>query len=412
MSSPPASWSQPADSRRRALLTSAGAAAFALAWTLVHAHVFRRHEIVDTALYARYGEATVHGAVPYRDFALEYPPGALPAFVLPALAPAGSYRAAFEALMLLFGIGAVAAVSSALSAVGASARRLAIAVGVLGLAPLALGPVVLTRFDLWPAFLTAAAVAALVVGRPRLALAVLALAVAAKLYPLAIVPPALLHVGVTRGRRSALGALATFLGTLALVVGPFLVVAPHGLAHALGVQAGRPLQIESLGAAALLAAHQLGVYGPHVVSSFGSQNLAGRLPDALAAVQSALTALSVFGVWAVFARRARERRTLLLASAAAVAGIVALSPVLSPQFLVWLLPLVVLVPEGVLPVAALALAAALVLTQAWFPNRYWDVVALRPIGWVVLLRDAVLVALYALLARELMRRRAGTHRTR
>jgi hypothetical protein len=43
------------------------------------------------------------------------------------------------------------------------------------------------------------------------------------------------------------------------------------------------------------------------------------------------------------------------------------------------------------------LAAALVTTQIWFPYRYWDVVALEPVGWLVLLRDLVLVALLALL---------------
>ena len=39
------------------------------------------------------------GQVPYRDFGLEYPPGALPVFLLPTLGPAEHYRSIFEALM-------------------------------------------------------------------------------------------------------------------------------------------------------------------------------------------------------------------------------------------------------------------------------------------------------------------------
>jgi hypothetical protein len=40
--------------------------------------------ITDVPLYRTYGERVAGGLVPYRDFGFEYPPGALPALVLPA----------------------------------------------------------------------------------------------------------------------------------------------------------------------------------------------------------------------------------------------------------------------------------------------------------------------------------------
>ncbi|MBW3592562.1 MAG: hypothetical protein KY396_02615, partial [Actinobacteria bacterium] len=88
---------------------------------------------------------------------------------------------------------------------------------------------------------------------------------------------------------------------------------------------------------------------------------------------------------------------LVAASAAAVVAFVAWGKVLSPQFLVWLVPLVPLVGGGAGLTAGALLAAALVVTQLWFPFRYWDVVALEPAAWLVLGRNALLVALFAVL---------------
>jgi hypothetical protein len=78
---------------------------------------------------------------------------------------------------------------------------------------------------------------------------------------------------------------------------------------------------------------------------------------------------------------------------------VALGKVLSPQFLVWLIPVVPLVRGRRGVTASALLAAALVLTQLWFPYRYWDL-ALRfdeIASWLVLVRDLVLAALLAVL---------------
>ena len=306
--------------------------------------------------------------------------------------------------MLLCGAAAVALVAAALAALEASSRRLYGGVALAALAPLLLGPVVLTRFDLWPAVLTVGALAALLAGRDRIAFGLLAAAVAAKLYPLVLLPLALVYVSGRRGRTEAIAALAVFALVLAAAFLPFALVAPDGLLESLERQARRPLQIESLGAGILLAAHRLGLYDAEVVSSHGSQNLAGALPEALATGQTVVQAAVLAGVWLLFARETPERERLVVASAAAVAALVAFGKVLSPQFLVWLVPLAPLVAGRAGLVAAGVFASALVVTQLWFPSRYWDVVALRPAGWLVLLRDFLLVALACALAVAIRRR--------
>lgn len=397
-------WSQPVERRHAALLTAAAVLLFAVSWALLHRGPWAGFELVDTPTYQSYGEATVDGLVPYRDFAVEYPPAALPVFVLPALGArertAGAYRERFEWVMLTCGAAAIAFMAAALWAVGAGTVRLGAALGFAAAAPLALGSVVLTRFDLWPAALAAGGLAALVRDRGRLGLGLLGLGFAAKLWPGLLAPLALAHVWRRRGRRQALVCGAVFLTVAGLCFAPFLVVAPGGVADSLERQASRPLQVESLGAAALAVAHNVLDTSVEVETRAGSQTFVGPLPDAVAGVQTVLQATALLALWAWFARRRdASAEGLLAASAAAVCLFVALGKVLSPQFLLWLVPLVPLVRGSRGLLAAATLALALVLTQLWFPNRYWDyALGLDPrLSWLVLARDLVLVFAAAVL---------------
>jgi hypothetical protein len=379
-----------------------------ISWALLHTGFWDRTQIVDTPTYQRYGEAILDGQVPYRDFDLEYPPAALPVFVLPALAREDDYSSAFELLMWACAAAAIVALGLALAAVDASPPRLYAAIAFLALAPLALGTVILSRYDFWPGALAMGAVAAFVSRKERLGFGVLGLAVAAKIYPLVLLPLALVWTARRRGTRELWIGLGCFVGVLALCFVPFLVLSAGGVVHSIGTQLGRPLQIESLGASLLLAAEQLGLYDATVESSHGSQNLAGSLPDTLAALQTAFQLVAVGVVWAVFAARDRGREGLLAGSAAAVAAFVALGKVLSPQFLIWLVPLVAAAAGAGGLAACAILLAALVTTQLWFPFRYWDVVALEPVGLLVVVRNVLLVALYAILLVALVRARDPT----
>ncbi len=390
----------------RSALAAAGlaVAAFVGAWIALHHGFYRHDQIVDTPIYQRYGDAIADGRVPYRDFGLEYPPGALPVFALPSLvrSPAGDlggYRTWFEAEMLACGALALLFVLATLFRLNAGFVRAAGSLGLVALAPLLLGSVVLSRFDLWPAALTAGALAALVSRRDRLGAGALALAVAAKLYPAVLVPLAGVWVWRRSGRRRAIACLGVFAAVLAACFLPFVVLDSRGVWHSLTTQVSRPLQIETLGAGILLVAHAVGGLTVTMRSSHGSQNLAGAGPDAIALVQTVLQGVALVAVWVWFARGPAERERLVRASAAAVCAFVAFGKVLSPQFLIWLIPLVPLVRGRRGLVAGGLLALACVLTQLWFPFRYWDL-ALRFAAfpsWLLLARDLVLVALLAVL---------------
>lgn len=380
-------------------------AAFLVAFGGLHYGFYTRKLLLDTPIYERYGDAIVHAhRVPYRDFAVEYPPGALPVFALPSLAaPAGDfqrYREAFEALMLACGAAGAALAGSVLARQRVSRRRLAAGTLLAGLAPLALGPVVLSRFDLWPAALTAAAVAALVAERRRTAFALLAAAIVAKAYAAVLLPLALVYVLRRSGRRDALACAAVLLAVGAAVVVPFAVLSPHGVWASVSGQAERPLQIESLGASFLLAGHQLWSLPLVEAASHGSDNLVGGTPHALASAQSIAGIVVLLALWVGFARGPADRDRLLRYTAAAVCAFVALDKVLSPQYLIWLIALVPLVRGRRGAVSAALFVAALVLTQLWFPHRYIDLVyGFDPrASWLVLARDLTLVALLVTLA--------------
>jgi uncharacterized membrane protein len=397
------------DTRQRVAAAALGAMLFAASFGLLHAVSSGSYQIIDTPTYKRYGDAVVDaGQVPYRDFSLEYPPGALPAFLVPSLAPSAHYRTTFEILMAFCGIAAACLVAVALGGAGASPRRLYAAAVLVGITPLVLGSVILTRFDLWPAALTIGALAAFANGRNRLGFGVLAVAASAKIYPAVILPVALVFTARRSSRRESLVGLGIFAAVLAAVLLPFAILSPGGLGESLTRQLGRPLQIESLGAAALLAAHQIGSYEPTVVSSSGSQNLVGQVPDALETVSTAFQIILLVGVWLAYLGQrdaAADRNRFLAVCAATVAVFLTFGKVLSPQFLIWLIPLVPLVAGRRGLAAAGLFLAALVLTRLWFPKRYFDLVAFDVYPtWLLVVRDVVLVLLAAVVATVMARR--------
>jgi uncharacterized membrane protein len=348
---------------------------FLACFGLVHTWFWAHGELVDWPTYQRAGAAIVdHHRVPYRDFAVDYPPGALPVFIVPAYF--GDYANALEWV--------VAACGVALVCVLAFVRREAAYYAAL--APLLVGSLILSRFDLWPALLLVAALATLLAGRDALGWAFLGAAVAAKLWPLVVVPPALLwSVRRGHGRAVLVGAAVA-----AAAFVPFAAIASHGLWHTLSSQFSRPLQIESLGAAFLTT------FGdPQTVTTHGSQNIAGH--GALDAALSTVGSLAVIAVWIAFARGPVTRERFVRFAVAAVCAFVAFDKVLSPQYLLWLIPLVPLV-RGRRGLAATGLlTVACVLTQVWFPQRYFAYADDFHLAGVVLLRDLVLVALFAAL---------------
>ena len=347
----------------------AGMALFFVSWGLLHLGPYDDYAISDLPVYEEYGRAMADGQVPYLDFRPEYPPLALPIFAVPALGEGEEgYRRIFEALMAACGALAVGLVALTLAALRVAPQRLAAAVAGVALAPLLLGNVILSRFDLWPALLVAAALASVTAGRLRLGSGLLGLGAAAKLYPAVLVPLVALAAWRRRGRREALVCLAIAAGAAAACWLPFLLVAPDGVIASLGRQLGRPLQVESLGAALLVALDHLGGPAVEMEASHGSQNVAGDTAAAVGVAMTLVQGAVLVWLWVRFARGPADAERLLRYAAAALLAFVALGKVLSPQFLIWLIPVVALV-AGRRGLAAAGLLGAALASDAGLVPR-------------------------------------------
>jgi hypothetical protein len=117
---------------------------------------------------------------------------------------------------------------------------------------------------------------------------------------------------------------------------------------------------------------------------------------ALLAVALALLARAVY--------RRPDARALVLAGLATAVAYAVFGKVLSPQYLIWVVPLGALALAWREYALAAATATAIVLTQLEFPARYFDVVDREP--WALALvsaRNLVLLAVLALAFRALSR---------
>lgn len=339
-------------------------------------------------LYQDWYGVLAHGAFPAHDPLWQYPPGAGPVLLSPALLPGLTYFQAFVVLTLA----ADAAITLALAVAGnRPGRRLLGAALWVGGLPLLLH-VPLARYDVQ---VTALAVISLLT-LPR---STRACGVFAALGALVKVWPALVLLGTPRGRttRSA-WAWAAVTGAGSLAVLAALFTHPFDF---LRQQGGRGVQIESLGGTALAFATHAGWPGK-VRYQYGAMEFTGPHVRAVAQVSLALTAVA-FGLLLLWRLRARRwtPATPYDAALSAVLLFTVTSRVISPQYMIWLLGLaaVCLTSRHTVqrPVAALVLAATALSTVA-YPVFYSQVIACTWPGCALMLARNGLLATAAVLS--------------
>lgn len=372
-----------------------------LAWLVISlVPPWSDERVNDFYVYRIDGVAFLDGFPPYRDVLFEYPPLVAPILMIPALGGDvhETYRVLFTLMMF-----AVAVPTLLLT------RRLAalthghahVAAFAFALSPLLLGANVRTHFDLVPVALMLAALVLILRDRVTLGFTVLGLAVMAKGFPLVAVPIALAWLVAQGRRREAVRGLAAVSVVVLVLTGAAVALSPSGALDAVRYHQDRPVQLESTPASVLFAAEALGGAPTLIVESHRSNGVLHASADAMTGLFAGLgVAVIVLLMWRVAARPGP--RELVLAALAATAAFACFGKVLSPQYLIWTLPLFALALAWRRRALAVAVGVATVLTFIEFPFRYADMVEGEAFPIVVIaLRNVALIATVAIALLEL-----------
>jgi hypothetical protein len=326
----------------------------------------------DVGLYHQYGQQFGSGAAPFVDFQPEYPAGALPVFLWPLLwGGSAGYGTAFAVEMACFDLAACLLVfqTSRIDVPRGSVRPLLSSLLYIAITA-ALFPVLYSRFDLVPGTLVLAAVYFARMRRPGWAGAFLGIAGGVKLWPFALVPLFVAWEAKRKGLRHVVAA-GLWIGVGAVVSAlPLLPRAQMGVFSFLKFHAARGIQLETTWATIALALNRFGIAQVQPEHNFGAFHVAGRLPQVFATLSMPLTVLFALAPQVVaIVRRFREReereRAFEHAVFASVLGFMIAGKVLSPQFMLWIAPLLPLAAEG--PVGAFAALMVGALTTAVYP---------------------------------------------
>jgi hypothetical protein len=349
----------------------------------------------DLAIYREAGESILRGEVPYRDFSIEYPPGSLPAFVPPALLSASR-----DGYIDVFSFEMAILLAVTLLMMALAARRIGgphawvLPAGTFGTGALLLYPVAVTRYDAVVALTLGLAVFFATLGGRFLLLAYASLGLGAAVK----VVPVLATLPLALRRRGAAPGYAVFLAVLALFFAPFL--GSRGLLESFAYQANRGLQVESLAASVLISFRSVDSvafeYGAFEVRG-GGAGLATSLSPLLTITLLIITGL---GMYREYSRSGGLGAASFPRYAAAlILAFMLGSKVLSPQYIIWLLPLVPLSAWGEAGaiVCAVFLTVCLLTTQV-FPTHYDDLLAFRfPGPELLLVRNLLLAALWVVM---------------
>jgi hypothetical protein len=369
----------------------------------------------DVIEYNTYAQAFWLSHPPLHQLPVEYPPLAIIPFSLTLLPPLKDIQTVFSLWMA-----AVVVVGYAGFLRFSTRRR-----GLIYLLYLLVGSnaVLTARFDIVPALITLAALWATERKRFVLAYLLLAAGILLKLYPAFLLPIVMIahwqtvraaHPTAVRWRdgfralmasvtrdpavRAVASGAALCVGAVALAFAAAIAIAGGAALSGFTYASDRPLQIESTPATLLWLGTLVGIPA-HPEFSFVSLNMVGPLDVVLKPLSAVAL---VAGCLIVYWRQMRHRLTVGQAVLACLCAVMVTNKIFSPQYIIWVLPIVAAV-EGF----SLIWVAIGLLTTLDFPIVYglrapiWD----SPFSWqfmpVIAARNLLL--LYATL-RAMLRR--------
>jgi hypothetical protein len=288
----------------------------------------------DVDIFYRYATRAVEGETPYRDFAVEYPILAFPFFLLPRL-----FVSNYTQFRLALGIEMIAADGVGLylvarrllrfETIDTTVRRLC----WFSIALALMLPMAVCRFDLAIMTWTFAAATAWGSGSPVVGGLLGGAGTLTKIVPGVSVFPCFVRELFSRGKR---WGVATCVGSFVACVVLWLAIGGSNVSKSLGYHLERGVEIGSIHASGLLVAAVARNEPVDSVYRHECLELVTPWSDAVGALGFPLqvASLSLVG-WRAY----RDQKSdPLRYSAAAVVAFITFGKVLSPQYLLWLLP--------------------------------------------------------------------------
>ncbi|MCF0073284.1 hypothetical protein LZD49_22590 [Dyadobacter sp. CY261] len=359
--------------------------------------------IQDLKLYRNTAMKILDGEVPFRDFRLEYPILTLIPIVIPGILSklaGGSFQSYvfwFVVQNLTLGL-MIATVIGKMDIQGKALPRYFMAM-------LFFLPVFLFRFDPFPALLTILAIFC-ISNKPFFSGIWLMASVAAKLYAIVLVPVFVVYCLFNGGWGKLLWQFAGFICVCMAIVCCTRFVEMDQAFDFMHYHLLRGIQIESLAGGILLLLESAGIIGLDIEHTFGAMHLITPLSADILKLTSIGTPICFVVMTAYLARSfytasqragAVPHSWLIPAMAAQILLFILLNKVFSPQYMVWLLPLIPFCRFK----AFLIFIIALMLTVMIFPGHYYSLVSKQlPMVVILNIRNALLIWLFIELIRE------------
>ena len=216
------------------------------------------------------------------------------------------------------------------------------------------------RYDIFPAVLTLMSIYYFVKSRYAWAFILIAIGVMTKLYPAMLFPIYFLIFAARKEWNEAFKGTLVFIAANLAIIIPVLIIEPDMIWNFLNYHSDRPLQIESLAASLIYPLSMFGLITVRITSAmlpdgtldpdnFGSDNLVGTVPDAVAGILSPLMVAGVLAVCFFFLyvylrAEDKDRMKLLgLAISGVIMTFILFGKVFSSQYLIWAISPIVFV---------------------------------------------------------------------
>ena len=297
-------------------------------------------------LYFRYAESMVSGNMPYSDFDAEYPPFAMLMILLPRLISwdSFSYQIAFGIVSYVFLLAGLYWTYGIAERYTEHPKRIC---DLYIIFTIILLDFVLDRYDIFPMVMMIGAMYLFSKEKYPAAWLILAIAAATKLYPALAIPFFIIWHLKRKESRNILVGLGLCVAVAAVCMLPFAIKDMDTMFTFLTYHMDRGLQTEAPISGIFMLLDKLGLTEITYRFDYGSDNIYGSVPDAIAKVMMPLMALCIvalccYHAYLTFRKGDDNALTVIMFTLAALMAFMLISKVLSSQYLVWIIPFIAL----------------------------------------------------------------------